>query len=194
MTSAQSKVRRINRQMLIRLSVFSLVMFGFGYAMVPYYKKFCEITGITDLLQPDTVAKNTQVDASRWITLELDANTHGMPWQFAPQQRSVRVHPGAMIQVNFSIKNDGDTTLVGQAIPSYGPKHGAAYVKKLECFCFKQQVLAAGESRQMPVQFVIDPALPASVDTLTLSYTFFEVPAANKQQASATAAPVGNAG
>lgn len=190
MTSERGGVRRINRQMLIRLSLFSLLMFGFGYAMVPYYKKFCQITGITDLLQPDKVAKNTQVDASRWITLEFDANTHGMPWQFTPLQRSVRVHPGEMAHVNFEIRNDGKTTLVGQAIPSYGPKHGAAFVKKLECFCFKQQVLAAGETRQMPVQFVIDPALPASVDTLTLSYTFFEVPAANKKDASAAVAPV----
>ena len=171
MTSRQ--MQRINGQMLKRLSLFALVMFGFGYAMVPYYKKFCEVTGINNLLQPDR-AVNTQVDTSRWVTLEFDANTHGMPWQFAPMQRSVRVHPGQMAQVEFSIKNNGTSTLVGQAIPSYGPKHGAPFVKKLECFCFKQQVLAAGESRQMPVQFVIDAGLPASVTTLTLSYTFFE--------------------
>ena len=183
MTSRQ--VQRINGQMLKRLSLFALVMFGFGYAMVPYYKKFCEVTGINNLLQPDR-AVNTQVDTSRWVTLEFDANTHGMPWQFAPMQRSVRVHPGQMAQVEFSIKNNGTSTLVGQAIPSYGPKHGAPFVKKLECFCFKQQVLAAGESRQMPVQFVIDAGLPASVTTLTLSYTFFEVPAADTKKSAAT--------
>ena len=181
------QTKRINRQMFVRLSVFALVMFGFGYAMVPYYKMFCEVTGINNLLQPDAIVKNTQVDTSRWVTLEFDANTHGMPWHFAPVQRSVRVHPGEMTQVAFEIKNNGSSTLVGQAIPSYGPKHGAAFVKKLECFCFKQQVLAAGESRHMPVQFVIDPALPASVTTLTLSYTFFEVPAANAKKTSASA-------
>lgn len=174
--------------MCVRLSLFAALMFGFGYAMVPYYKKFCQITGLSDLLQPNPAAKNTQVDTSRWVTLEFDANTHGMPWQFAPVQRSVRVHPGQMAQVDFDIKNEGGSTLVGQAIPSYGPKHVAPFVKKLECFCFRQQVLAAGESRRMPVQFVIDAALPASVDTLTLSYTFFEVPAANKKNASAPAA------
>lgn len=183
-----SLIKRINRQMLVRLSFFALVMFGFGYAMVPYYKKFCEVTGINNLLQPDRLAVNTQVDKSRWVTLEFDANTHGMPWAFAPVQRSVRVHPGEMTQVAFEIKNNGNATLVGQAIPSYGPKHGAAFVKKLECFCFKQQVLAAGESRQMPVQFVIDGSLPASVTTLTLSYTFFEVPAADKRNAEKAAA------
>jgi cytochrome c oxidase assembly protein subunit 11 len=192
MTPAQTQ--RINWQMFGRLSLFAVVMFGFGYAMVPYYKKFCEVTGINNLLQRDTVSKNTQVDTSRWVTLEFDANTHGMPWQFAPVQRSVRVHPGEMTQVDFNIKNEGNTTLVGQAIPSYGPKHGAAFVKKLECFCFKQQVLAAGESRRMPVQFVIDAALPASVTTLTLSYTFFEVPAADKKNAVAPVAASGKAG
>ena len=188
------QTKRINRQMFVRLSVFALVMFGFGYAMVPYYKMFCEVTGINNLLQPDSIVKNTQVDTSRWVTLEFDANTHGMPWHFAPVQRSVRVHPGEMTQVAFEIKNNGSSTLVGQAIPSYGPKHGAAFVKKLECFCFKQQVLAAGESRHMPVQFVIDPALPASVTTLTLSYTFFEVPAANARKTSASAATAGKPG
>lgn len=171
-----------NWKMFVRLSVFALLMFGFGFAMVPYYKKFCEVTGINNLLQPNigkNEVSNTQVDPTRWVTLEFDANTHGMPWYFAPVQKSVRVHPGEMTQVSFEIRNTGNAALVGQAIPSYGPKHAAEFVKKLECFCFKQQMLAAGESRQMPVQFVIDPALPASVNTLTLSYTFFEVKGAN---------------
>ena len=165
--------------MLKRLAVFSLVMFGFGFAMVPFYQKLCQVTGITNLLRADDAPVNTQVDTARWVTLEFDANTHGMPWQFAPMQRSVKVHPGQMTQVAFEIRNTGDRTMVGQAIPSYGPKHAAEFVKKLECFCFKQQVLAAGERREMPVQFVIDPKLPASVNTLTLSYTFFEVQGAN---------------
>jgi cytochrome c oxidase assembly protein subunit 11 len=184
----QLKIRRINRQMCVRLSLFALLMFGFGYAMVPYYKKFCEVTGINNLLQPNTSRKevsNTQIDKSRWVTLEFDANAHGMPaWQFTAVQKSVRVHPGEMVQISYEVKNTGESVLVGQAIPSYGPKHSAGFVKKLECFCFKQQVLAAGESRQMPVQFVIDPALPASVNTVTLSYTFFEVPAADKKTAA----------
>lgn len=174
-----------NRQVMKRLALFALLMFGFGYAMVPFYKKFCEVTGITNLLQPNTSKNelsNTQVDSARWVTLEFDANVHGMPWQFAPLQRSVRVHPGEMTHVTFEIKNTGDTPVVGQAVPSYGPKHAAEFVKKLECFCFKQQALAAGETRQMPVQFVIDPALPAGVTTLTLSYTFFEVKGANVRQ------------
>ncbi len=177
------QTQRANRQMFMRLSVFALLMFGFGFAMVPFYQKLCQVTGLNDLLQRDATVTNTQIDTARWVTLEFDGNTHGMPWQFAPLQRSVRVHPGEMTQVAFEIKNNGASTMVGQAIPSYGPKHAAAFVKKLECFCFKQQALAAGESRQMPVQFVIDPALPASINTLTLSYTFFEVTGANAASA-----------
>jgi cytochrome c oxidase assembly protein subunit 11 len=191
------QTRQANRRMLTRLSVFALLMFGFGFAMVPFYEKLCQVTGINNLLQPNVAnseVANTQIDKSRWITLEFDANTHGMPWQFAPLQRSVRVHPGEMTQVAFEIRNTGSSALVGQAIPSYGPKHAAEFVKKLECFCFRQQALAAGESRQMPVQFVIDPALPASVNTVTLSYTFFEVPAADAKKASASAAAAGKAG
>lgn len=184
--AADAGTQKANWQMFGRLALFALIMFGFGFAMVPYYKKFCEVTGITNLLQPNATrseVSNTQVDKSRWVTLEFDANTHGMPWQFAPVQRSVRVHPGEMTEVAFEIRNNGNSTLVGQAIPSYGPKHAAEFVKKLECFCFKQQALAAGEFRQMPVQFVIDPALPASVNTVTLSYTFFEVKAADTSSA-----------
>jgi cytochrome c oxidase assembly protein subunit 11 len=132
----QQQTKHANWQLFSRLSLFALLMFGFGFAMVPYYKKFCEVTGLTNLLQPDTVAANTQVDKTRWVTLEFDANIHGMPWQFVPLQRSVRVHPGEMAQVTFEITNNSDSPMVGQAIPSYGPKQVAAFVKKLECFCF----------------------------------------------------------
>lgn len=186
--------QKANRQVMRKLSVFALIMFGFGFAMVPFYQKFCEATGITNLLQPNlskSEVSNTQIDTSRWVTLEFDANTHGMPWQFAPMQRSVRVRPGEMAHVAFEIKNIGDKALVGQAIPSYGPKHAESFVKKLECFCFRQQALASGESRQMPVQFVVDPALPPGVTTLTLSYTFFEVKGANAGRAAATPAAAG---
>lgn len=191
MTAARTEAAKT--QTLKRLSVLALVMFGFSYAMVPFYEKLCQVTGITDLLRADQAPVNTQIDASRWVTLEFDGNAHGLPWQFAPVQRSVRVHPGEVAHVVFEVRNDSANAIVGQAIPSYGPKHAAEFVKKLECFCFKQQVLAAGERREMPVQFVVDPALPASVNTLTLSYTFFEVKGANASPA-APAAPSGKTG
>ena len=164
-----------NRRMLGKLSVVAVAMFGFGFALVPFYKKLCEVTGINNLVKPAAAVENTQVDTSRWVTLEFDANTHGLPWQFAPLQRTLRVHPGEMVHVSYEIRNTGAAEIVGQAIPSYGPKFAAEHVKKLECFCFTQQTLAPGEVRQMPVQFVVDPALPRGIDTITLSYTFFEV-------------------
>ena len=164
-----------NRRMLSKLSIIAVAMFGFGFALVPFYKKICEVTGINNLLKPAAAVQNTQVDTSRWITLEFDGNVHGLPWQFAPLTRSVRVHPGEVVQVSYEIRNTGAVGIVGQAIPSYGPKLAAEHVKKLECFCFTQQPLAPGEVRQMPVQFVVDSALPREVNTITLSYTFFEV-------------------
>ena len=130
------QTRRINRRMLVRLSLFALLMFGFGYAMVPYYKKFCEVTGINNLLQPDSVVGNTQVDKSRWVTLEFDANTHGMPWQFAPVQRSVRVHPGEMTQVAFEIKNNGSSTLVGAGDTELWPQARRGLRKEAGVFLF----------------------------------------------------------
>lgn len=169
------KNQRANNRLMTRLSIFAAAMFGFGFLMAPFYEKFCQVTGINDLIRPAAAVENTQVDKSRWITLEFDSNVHGMAWDFKPVQRSVRVHPGEMIQVEFDVRNIGEQAIVGQAIPSYGPRHAAPHVKKLECFCFKQQPLLAGEGKRMPVQFVVDSTLPTDVNTITLSYTFFEV-------------------
>jgi len=173
------KKERANKRMLTRLSVFAVAMFGFGFALVPFYEKICQVTGINNLIKPAAAVENTQVDKSRWVTLEFDANSHGLEWDFRPVQRSVRVHPGEMVQIEYDVRNNGDKAIVGQAIPSYGPKHAAPFVKKLECFCFTQQPLQAGEGKRMPVQFVIDSTLPADLSTITLSYTFFEVKGAS---------------
>lgn len=173
------KSERYNRRMMTRLSIFAVAMFGFGFALVPFYEKICQVTGINNLIKPATAVENTQIDKSRWVTLEFDANAHGLQWDFKPVQRSVRVHPGEMIQIEYDVRNNGASAIVGQAIPSYSPKHAAPHVKKLECFCFKQQPLQAGEAKRMPVQFVIDSTLPESVSTITLSYTFFEVQGAS---------------
>ena len=166
---------KANRRLLTRLSVFAVLMFGFGFALVPFYEKICEVTGINNLIKPAAAIENTQIDRSRTITLEFDANSHGLDWEFKPVLNSVRVHPGEMIHVEYDVRNNGDKAIVGQAIPSYGPKLAAQYVKKMECFCFKQQPLQAGEGKRMPVQFVIDSTLPAVVNTITLACAFFEV-------------------
>ena len=123
-----------NLTMLKKLLIVAVMMFGFGFALVPFYEKICEVTGINNLLQPDVLPKNTQVDKSRWLTIELDANTRGLPWQFKPLQSSVRVHPGELVQVMYEIRNNSDREITGQAIPSYGPQLVAQYLKKLECF------------------------------------------------------------
>ena len=166
--------------MLKKLFIFTIVMFGFGYALVPFYDKFCEVTGINNLLQPDVLTKETQVDTSRWITVELDANTRGLPWQFRPLQSSVRIHPGEPVDVMYEIRNDSDREINGQAIPSYSPRSLEKYLRKIECFCFTKQVLKPNEVRQMPVQFIIEPGIPDDINTVTISYTFFELPGGAK--------------
>ncbi len=165
-----------NRALLVRLAVGAVAMFGFGFALVPFYQKICQVAGINDLGRRDSDgAVNTQVDASRTVTIEFDTNLHDLPWQFRPLERSVKVHPGELTQVAFEVVNTRDRPVAGQAIPSYGPKIAGAHFRKLECFCFSRQTLAAGERRVMPLVFVVDAGLPQDVNTITLSYTFFEV-------------------
>ena len=164
-----------NRRLLVRLVISAVAMFGFGFMLVPFYEKICEVTGINNLLKPDQVAENTQVDSSRWVTVQFDSNVHDLPWQFSPRQHSIRVHPGEMVHVDYEVTNTRDYPVAGQAVPSYGPQLAGQYFRKMDCFCFTQQTLAAGEQRVMPVVFVIDPALPADVTVITLSYTFFEI-------------------
>jgi len=167
---------KANVVMMKKLFIFTLIMFVFGYALVPFYEKFCEVTGINNLLQPDVLAKENWVDSERWITVEFDANTRGLPWQFRPLQTSARIHPGESVNVMYEISNDSDREINGQAIPSYSPRSLDKYLKKFECFCFSKQVLKPKEIRQMPVQFMIEPNLPKDIDTVTISYTFFELP------------------
>ena len=170
---------RDNRALLTKLVVIVVAMFGFGYALVPFYDKICQVTGIRDIAQPDTVT-NTQVDASRDVRVELDSNVRKLPWRFHPLTPMIGVHPGEVRQVMFEIVNTSNRPLTGQAVPSYGPQEAGQYFKKLECFCFARQTLQPGEKREMPVVFVIDKALPADISTITLSYTFFEVEGADK--------------
>jgi len=176
-----------NRAVLRKLLVVTVLMFGFGWALIPIYRKICEITGINLLTNRDPAvearARNTQVDTSRTIVVEFDANRQG-PWRFRPHVNHVTVHPGELVHVDYDLVNLESRPMAGQAIPSYAPQQSARYFQKLECFCFKQQVLAAGETRRFPVVFFIDPDLPKDVTQITLSYTFFEVPGAVPQAAA----------
>jgi len=163
-----------NRKLLLRLVVVVAGMFAFGYALVPFYDRICEVTGLRNIAQPDEVA-NTQVVTSRTIRIEFDSNLRNLPWTFHPVEPIVNVHPGEVRQVVFEVVNTTDRVLTGQAIPSYSPQNAARYFTKLDCFCFAKQTLQPGERRQMPVVFVLDPAMPQDMPTVSLSYTFFEV-------------------
>lgn len=177
------ETRKLNAQMLGKLVVCALLMLGFGYALVPIYKKICEITGINILTPKDiniVPIANTQVDKTRTITIEFDGNAHG-PWRFRPVVSSVKLHPGEMSQVVYEVVNKESRSIDAQAIPSYAPAQASAYFKKVECFCFKQQTLGPNEAKQMPVVFYIDPALPKNITTITVSYTFFEVAGVRKK-------------
>jgi cytochrome c oxidase assembly protein subunit 11 len=164
-----------NQQTLVKLLVVAVAMFGFGYALVPFYRAICDALGLNSVVKADAVA-NSQVDATRLLTVEFDTNLRSsLPWTFTPLEKSVRVHPGALAQVEFEVRNRSDRAVTGQAIPSFGPQLAGRYFKKLDCFCFTQQTLAPGEVRRMPVAFVVERELPQDIGTVTLSYTFFEV-------------------
>ena len=175
MTQIAGNLVLANRRLMKKLLVVAAIMFGFGFALVPFYEKICEVTGIRNVFQPDAVAANTQIDATRLVSVEFDANTQRLPWTFKPLQSSVTMHPGEVMQVVYEVRNTLERPVTGQAVPSYGPQQAALYFRKMECFCFRQQTLAPGEVRRMPVVFVIDPKLPPELNTVTLSYTFFEV-------------------
>ena len=164
-----------NNRMLTRLSVIAVAMFGFGFALVPFYDHICRALGVNSMVEKSELPANTQIDLTRTVTIELDANAHGMPWRFQPTVRHLTAHPGELVHVEYEVANVRDRSMTGQAVVSYGPALAGQFVRKLDCFCFTQQTLAAGETRRMPVTFVLDATLPADINTLTLSYTFFEV-------------------
>ncbi len=174
----KTRLLRDNRQLVFKLAVIAVLMFGFGYALVPIYRAICDALGINVLSSGEERKKdvqlNSQVDRTRTITVEFDANARG-PWDFKPAQRSIQVHPGELATVMYEFQNVQNRTMAAQAIPSYAPMNAGAHFNKLECFCFNEYTLAPGEKKRWPVAFVIDPRLPRDVTTITLSYTFFEV-------------------
>ncbi|HEX4885741.1 MAG TPA: cytochrome c oxidase assembly protein [Casimicrobiaceae bacterium] len=180
--------RAANAALMKRLAVVVVVMFGFGFVLVPFYEKICEVTGIRNIDGPaERTVASTQVDASRTVRIELDANVRTMGWTFKPAEPVVTVHPGELRQVVYEVVNTTDRAVTGQAIPSYGPREAAQYFRKLDCFCFATQTLQPGERREMPVVFVIDPSVPNDIPAIALSYTFFEVEGAAKVAAAASA-------
>ena len=180
--SLLERLRADNARMTLKLAVVAGLMFGFGYALVPMYRAICDALGVNvlSLTERDAgggraaVPANTQVDLSRTITVEFDANARG-PWEFKPAQRSLQVHPGELATVMYEFRNVQPRTMAAQAVPSYAPQQAMSHFNKVECFCFNEWTLKPGERKQWPVVFYIDRKLPRDVKTITLSYTFFEV-------------------
>ena len=164
-----------NRKLFTRLALVAAGMFGFGYALVPFYYQICAAWGVNSLGEVAETPTNTQVDTTRTVTVEFDSNVHDLAWRFKPLVNHIDVHPGQLATVEYEVVNERAVPVTAQAVPSYGPAYAGEYFKKVECFCFTQQTLAPGETRRMPVTFVVDPRLPKDVSSIALSYTFFEV-------------------
>jgi cytochrome c oxidase assembly protein subunit 11 len=168
-----------NRNTALRLTAIAVGMFGFGFALVPLYDVFCDVMGISrDSIsrQSGYAAQAAVVETDRTVHIQFVANNDGtMPWEFRPHQFEMDVHPGASNATTFFAHNPSPRTMVAQAIPSISPPEAAQYFHKTECFCFGQQTLESGEALDMPLQFIVDPALPARIGTITLSYTLFDV-------------------
>jgi cytochrome c oxidase assembly protein subunit 11 len=163
-----------NRSMLAKLGLLTAGMFAFGYLIAPLYDKLCATRA--KQTSPAGVARSSQVDSKRTLAIQYDANVRGsLAWNFRPLQKSSKVHPGEVVQVQYEVTNQSDRVVVGQAVPSYAPAAAGVHFHKLECFCFRRQMLRPHETRSMPIVFVIDDAMPADLSTITLSYTFFEV-------------------
>ncbi len=178
--------KNADNKKVIRNLLFAVVgMFGFGFALVPLYDVFCDITGINGKTGDQYISDTPiQIDTSREIKVEFLANLNAdMPWEFKPLTRSVRVHPGEASRIEYVARNKTDRDIVGQAVPSVSPGLAAAHFQKTECFCFTEQVLKAGEEKIMPVVFMIDPSIDEDVHEVTLSYTFFIKPGSEDAKA-----------
>ena len=166
------------RSTALKLSLIPLLMFGFGFALVPLYDVFCEITGIngkTGRIEASEININ-KVDTSRTIEVRFLANTNaGLPWNFEPVLKKMLVHPGKLYEAMYRVRNTSQQPTTGQAIPSVSPGLAAEHFNKTECFCFTQQELAGLETREMPLRFIIDNAISENIEQVTLSYTFFSI-------------------
>ena len=160
------------------LGLVAVLMFGFGYALVPIYNVLCDAFGINGKTGKilNSAANASKADVNRSITVEFDTNVNSdLRWAFWPATRKITVHPGRIYEAIFHAENLTDRQITGQAIPSVAPALASLYFNKTECFCFTQQTLGPHEKKQMPVRFIIDPVMPDKVRILTLSYTFFQV-------------------
>ncbi|MGB2426362.1 MAG: cytochrome c oxidase assembly protein [Alteromonas sp.] len=184
-----------NGRLVLKLIGITLGMFGFGFALVPLYEVFCDITGINGKTEDEAaVYTAVEVDTSRWVTVEFLTRTNsGMPWEFEAQTKRIKVNPGELHTVEFYVRNPARRDIVAQAIPSVSPGTAALYVNKTECFCFNHQPLGAGEEALMPMQFYVDPQLPKEIEVFTLQYTLYDVTEEAKEASETAALPTQHA-
>jgi cytochrome c oxidase assembly protein subunit 11 len=150
-------------------------MFGFGFALVPLYEVFCDLTGFGGRVDGPAIGIPAQADLGRELRVEFVASLdRHAPWTFEPGVASMTVHPGQLVETYFHARNLRDVPMTAQAVPSVAPGLAAEHLRKIECFCFTEQLFEPLEARKMPVIFMVDPALPAHIDTVTLAYTFFQ--------------------
>ncbi len=186
MARSKKQVARSNRRTAMVLTAVAVAVFGFGYALVPLYDLFCDITGSRYNVQASQAfaAPGAQGE-SRQVTVEFSAHTSSqLPWEFRPLTRELKVKPGEHVTVSYLARNTSAETVTGQAVPSVLPAQANSHFRKLECFCFTRQTLKPGEAREMPVRFYVDSKLPAGVHTITLSYSFFRADANSKPRSA----------
>jgi cytochrome c oxidase assembly protein subunit 11 len=185
--SAPDPRARANKRLAGKLFLVVVAMFAFGFALVPLYDVFCQITGLNGNTGriDERVAQASQVDTSRWVTVEFTGQVmNGLPWEFRPLQNKLRLHPGETAVVKYYVRNMTAETMNGQAVPSVSPPRAASHFKKVECFCFSRQQLEGGQSEEMPVRFLVESDLPEDVKTLTLSYAFYDVDSSQARRIS----------
>ena len=176
MLTSEQELRRANKRMALRLSFVVIGMFAFGFALVPLYDVICDITGLNGKTGQVSAAEVKGPDLSRTITVKFVATVNNAaPWEFHPNDVTLKVHPGGLYNTSFWARNKTTHQLVGQATPSVSPREASLYFNKTECFCFTQQAFDSEEGRDMPVQFVVDRDIPAHIESLVLSYTFFDI-------------------
>ena len=182
--SDQNQQKSANSKVVKKLLLATVFMFGFGYALVPLYNIFCDITGLNGKTSDQAAeVKAADIDMNRWVTVEFIGSLNdNMPWKFRPAVSKMKVRPGEPSRVNYVAKNVSSNSIIGNAVPSVSPGQAAKYFTKTECFCFTQQELKSGEEKEMPVVFIVDKNIPKRINTVTLSYTFFNSPATKKEK------------
>lgn len=188
-SSTASALPRSNRKLVAKLLVVVAAAFAFGFALVPLYDVLCSVTGLNGKTKPGVIGVGgigtagvsavppSRIDMSRTVTVEFTGTVMpGLPWEMRPLTTSLDLHPGELHQAKFLVHNRSKQTIVGQAVPSISPGQASLHFEKLDCFCFSQQTLAPGETKELPVTFIVKPEIDEKIRTVTLSYAFFNVP------------------